>query len=114
MHHKKKRNHKNDRVYPSEFKERAIQLALRSPSLDIVARELGIPKGTLYTWVSKVKKGHAIKRKPQTGQPELEAVQANVVSLMEENRRLNKTIATLLEKEAILKKAAAYFAQELK
>lgn len=105
MHHKKKRNHNNDRVYSSEFKERAIQLVLRSPSLDIVARELGIPKGTLYTWVSKVKKGHAIKRTPQPGQPELEAVQANVVSLMEENRRLNKTIATLLSRTWPRKKA---------
>lgn len=114
MRYKKKRNYKNDRTYSAEFREKAIQLALHSPSLEIVAKELGIPKQTLYTWVVKFKKGHSIKHYKETGQPTLETLQSNIVSLMEENRRLNKINATLLEEKAILKKAAAYFAKDLK
>jgi hypothetical protein len=34
-----------------------------------------------------------------------------MVDLMVENNRLNKIVAQLLEEKAILKKAAAYFAQ---
>ena len=109
-----KRNQKKDRVYSADFKESAIQLALRSPSIEVVAKELGIPKPTLYTWVINFKKGQAPKRKAESGQPTLESLQSNVVSLMEENRKLNKTIAALLEEKSILKKAAAYFARELK
>jgi len=114
MRPKRKRDHKKDRVYSADFKENAIQLALRSPSIEVVARELGIPKPTLYTWVINFKKGQLPKRKSESDQPKMESLQSNVVSLMEENRRLNKTIAVLVEEKAILKKAAAYFARELK
>lgn len=114
MRPKNKRNHKKDRAYSADFKESAIQLALRSPSIEVVATELGIPKPTLYTWVNNFKKGQVPKRKTESGQPTLESLQSNVVCLMEENRQLNKTIAALTEEKAILKKAAAYFARELK
>ncbi len=114
MRSKRNRDHKKDRVYSADFKENAIQLALRSPSIEVVARELGIPKPTLYTWVIKFKKGQFPKRRAKSEQPEMESLQSNVVSLMEENRRLNRTIAVLVEEKAILKKAAAYFARELK
>ena len=81
----------------------------------MAAKELGIPRPTLYTWVHKFKKGSL---NPSSGigsaEPSLEKLQSNVVSLMDENRKLNKTIATLLEEKAILKKAASYFARELK
>ena len=114
MRPKSKKNHKKDRAYSADFKENAIQLALRSPSIEVVARELGIPKPTLYTWVINFKKGQVPMRQAKPGQPTLESLQSNVVCLMEENRQLNKTIAVLAEEKAILKKAAAYFARELK
>ena len=114
MRHKKKRDHKRDKAYATDFKEKAIQLALRSSSLEVVARELGIPRPTLYTWVSNFKKGHILTRKATSDQPAIETLQSNVLSLMEENRRLNKTVAMLQEEKSILKKAAAYFARELK
>lgn len=114
MRPKSKRDHKKDRVYSADFKENATQLALRSPSIEVAARELGIPKQTLYSWIIKFKKGQLPKCKPELDRPKMESLQSNVVSLMEENRRLNKTVAVLLEEKAILKKAAAYFAKELK
>ena len=114
MRPKSKRSHKKDRTYSADFKENAIKLALRSPSIEVVARELGIPKPTLYTWVINFKKGQVPTRQSESSQPTMESLQSNVVCLMEENRQLNKTIAALLEEKAILKKAAAYFARELK
>ena len=113
MHPKTKRDYKKDRVYSTDFKENAIQLALCSPLIEVAARELGISKQTLYTWVINFKKGQLPKRKAELDQPRMESLQSNVVSLMEENRRLNKTIALLLEEKAILKNTA-YFAKELK
>ena len=114
MRAKNKRIYKKGRVYSADFRENAIQLALRSPSIEVVAKELSIPTPTLYTWVTNFKKGQSPKQNTESMQPKLETLQSNVVSLMEENRRLNKTIAALLEEKAILKKAAAYFAKDLK
>jgi len=114
MRQKKKRNHKQDRAYTTDFKNKAIQLALRASSLDVLAKELDIPKPTLYTWVSNFKKGHVLTKKEESGAPTMDALQSNLVSLMDENRQLNKTITALLEEKSILKKAAAYFARELK
>ena len=106
MRSKNKRNYKEARVYSADLKENAIQLALRSSSIEVTAKELGIPKTTLYTWIANFKKGRRSKQKVASTQPNLESLQSNVVNLMEENRRLNKTIAALLEEKAILKKAA--------
>lgn len=92
------------RKYTPEFKQEAINLALKSPSITKVAEELGIPAGTLYTWI------HALKSKG-----DLAVVDAvggkNMATLIEENRQLHKKLAIALEERAILKKAAAYFAQ---
>jgi transposase-like protein len=43
------------RKYTKEFKEGAITLALKSPSLTTTAKELGIPVGTLHTWLTDKK-----------------------------------------------------------
>ena len=98
---------KSVRKYTKEFKQEAINLALKSPSIERTAKELGIPVGTLYTLVQILKK-----------QGELAAVDVNsskdMATLIEENRRLHKELSIAKEKEEILKKAAAYFAQHQK
>lgn len=95
---------KNMRQYSSEFKQEAIKLALSSPSVSGVAKELGIPDATLHTWV------HTLKKKVV---PEGNVIiQQDVSQLLEENRRLVKENARLKQEKDILKKAAAYFARE--
>lgn len=95
------------RKYTKEFKQEAINLALKSPSINQTAQELGIPTATLHTWLHTLKK---------VGQ--LTAVDADnskdIASLIEENRRLHKELAITREEREILKKAAAYFAQHQK
>ena len=95
------------RKYTTEFKQEAINLALKSPSIVQTANELGIPIGTLHAWI------HAIKKKGKLIQVDKNSSKS-MADLVEENRRLHKELAIAKEEREILKKAAAYFAQHQK
>jgi len=95
------------RRYTKEFKQGAINLALKSPSVEKTAKELGIPPATLHTWIHNLKKkGDITKVDVDSGK--------DMSALIEENRRLHKELAVAKEEKEILKKAAAYFAQHQK
>jgi|SRR5271163_487921 len=98
---------KSPRKYTNEFKQEAVNLALKSASLTQVAKELGIPYVTLHGWINNLKK-----------KGDLASVNASsskdMAALIEENRRLQKELAITKEEREILKKAAAYFAQHQK
>ena len=98
---------KSVRKYTQEFKQEAVSLALKSPSIVNTAKALGIPSATLHTWINVLK-----------GKGTLAAVDTNsskdMATLVEENRRLHKELAIAKEEKEILKKAAAYFAQHQK
>ena len=98
---------KSVRKYTEEFKQEAVSLALKSSSIVHTAKELGIPVGTLHTWI------HGLKK-----QGKITTVDTNsgkdMATLIEENRRLHKELAIAREEKEILKKAAAYFAQHQK
>jgi transposase len=88
--------------YPAEFKERAVKLAVESDQpVAQTARDLGVNENTLHTWIGKY---HRVERQTQ---------QVNDEHLYEELTRLRKENARLKEERDILKKAAAYFAQQL-
>ncbi len=95
------------RKYTKEFKQEAIHLALKSPSIDTTAKELGIPTATLHSWIHVLKKKGNIATVDANGGKDMAA-------LVEENRRLHKELAVAKEEREILKKAAAYFAQHQK
>ena len=95
------------RRYTKEFKQEAVNLALKSPSVVNTAKELGVPPATLHTWINAHKgKGSLTKVDENSGK--------DMASLVEENRRLHKELAIAKEEKEILKKAAAYFAQHQK
>ena len=96
------------RIYTQEFKQEAINLALKSPSISGTAVELGIPVGTLHTWVQQLKTTITLPAKLT------DKDKPSVATLLEENRRLNKELARVKEEKDILKKAAAHEAQHLK
>ncbi len=80
--------------YPAEFKERAVKLAVESEQpIAQTARDLGVNENTLHTWIGKY---HRVERQEK---------QVNDEHLYEELKRQ--------EERDILKKAAAYFAQQL-
>jgi transposase len=112
-------NKVKSREYTHEFKQSAVQLALRSPSVKVAAKQLGIPGPTLNTWIYRFKDGAlAIPTETVVSEEDsLDPVTAkqlkeNLAKLLEDNRCLNKKISILEEERLILKKAAAYFAKE--
>ena len=90
------------KTYSAEFKERAVKLAVESDqSIAQTARDLGVNENTLHTWIGK---DHRTERQEK---------EVNDAHLYEELKRLRKENARLKEERDILKKAAAYFAQQL-
>ena len=95
------------RRYTKEFKSEAIKLALKSPCISSTAKELGIPKGTLHTWL------HDYQR-PSSTTTDNVTNGKDIATLVEENRNLHKELSRVREEKEILKKAAQYFAQHQK
>ncbi len=95
------------RAYTKEFKQESVRLALKSGSVTNTADSLGIPSGTLQTWMDNLKKIGKLSAVDTDGGKDMSA-------LVDENRRLHKALAIALEEKEILKKAAAYFAQHQK
>jgi transposase len=88
--------------YPAEFKERAVKLAVESDQpIAQTARDLGLNENTLHTWIGTY---HRVERQDKQVQDE---------HLYEELQRLRKDNTRLQEERDSLKKAAAYFAQQL-
>ena len=89
--------------YPEEFRREAVQLALASDeSRAAVARRLGVNETTLRNWVAAQLAEEARQKDPL----------AVTGSEFEELRRLRRENAELRTEREILRKAAAYFAQE--
>ncbi len=95
---------KKNRIYTEDFQRDAIKLALKSDSISGTAKSLGIPEATLHTWVR-----NASKQSNNETQED-----KKIIDLTKELTLLRKENARLREEKEILKKAAAYFAQETK
>lgn len=96
------------RRYTAEFKQEAVNLSFKLPSVSKAAEELGIPLATLHTWIKQLKGTPDITTSNGTEKKQ------DIAALIEENRRLHKELAIAKEEKEILKKAAAYFAQHQK
>ena len=89
-------------TYTSEFKESAVKLVLDSgEAIPQIAKKLGVNTNTLYTWVH-----NASKSKSKTNMASNETNENEI-------KRLKKQVLRLTQERDILKKAAAYFAQEI-
>jgi transposase len=89
---------KRRKKFNQEFIDSAVKLVESSGKTAAeVAREMGLPEWQVQTWVRKAK-----TRTTNGGTQE---------ALLQENRRLKRELARAQEEAAILKKAAAYFAQ---
>ncbi len=93
------------KTFTPDFKREAVQL-LESGSRpgSQIARELGIKRNQLYKWQSELKTRGAVAF-PGSG---MRRQASDDVS------RLKQELARMTEERDILKKAAAYFARELR
>ena len=89
--------------YSDEFQREAVRLVETGKPLKQIARDLGISVDTLRTWRQRLGKE---ARREATKRPA-----ARIPLLEEENRRLRRENARLLEEREILKKATAFFAK---
>ena len=94
------------KTYSKEFKHEAVRLLETSDKTGVdVARELGIKRNQLYKWREELKaKGDDAFQGPGRRPADQDS---QVAQLKKEN-------AQLKEELEILKKAAAYFAREMK
>jgi len=92
--------------YPKEFKMEAVRLlnAGDKPASEL-ARELGVKRTLLYRWKDQLEtKGESAFS--GSGRPRNDQ--------LSENARLKKELKDITEERDILKKAAAYFARDLR
>lgn len=90
--------------YSEEFKREALRLlAAGTKTRTQIARELGIHVETLRLWQRAAQPFPEVDPASDSG---------TVPSVEEENRRLRRENARLLEEREILKKAAAFFAKD--
>ena len=91
------------RSFTPEFKVEAVRLVVEEGRpLDRVARELEIRPEMLRLWKKKLEG----ERQGSRGQPELSAE--------EENRRLRRELEVMRQERDFAKKAAAFFAKDLR
>ena len=96
---------KKRKDFTAEFKREAVRLMETSGKLPAdLARELGIRRNQLYKWKEQLDKrgATAFPGKGRRGTPG------------DEVARLKRELEQVKEERDILKKAAAYFAKELK
>ena len=97
---------KKRKTYTKEFKLEALRMMANSehPSSE-VAMQLGIRRNQLYKWKEQLEKTGDVASS-KIGRPK-KADQSETATLRQENKRLR-------EENEILKKAAVFFARELK
>lgn len=92
------------KTYSPELREEAVKLVLaQGLSIEQAAARISIPKGTLANWVVAAKRGPVPSAVPGS---------RSVADLEAENAKLRKELAEAKMERDIVKKAAAYFAQE--
>ena len=93
---------KQYRKFTKEFKEEAVKLVLETDRpLVTVAREIGISKTSLHTWVRQAKRDAGTEHRGELTSEE-----------KQELKQLRREVKQLQMEKEILKKAAAFFAKE--
>lgn len=95
-------------TFSREFKLEAVRLLNEGKKSGTdLARELGIKRNQLYKWKTEIDTfgGEAFPGQGRRASPDSQAA---------ENARLKRELAAAKEENEILKKAAAFFARELK
>lgn len=101
------------RSYTAEYRSNAVLLA-KEIGASAASRQLKIPADTLYTWISRAKKGEL----PMSPIPPDAKTSLNLAERVKELERENKSLrsenAQIMRENQILEDAAAFFAARRK
>ena len=98
-----------NRQYDQEYKIQAVKLA-KEISQAKAARELGIPKNTLYTWIRANRLGHLdLGAGSQTPKSAM-TLNEELIILRKQVKDQDKEIRRLKEENEFLEEASAFFA----
>jgi transposase len=93
------------RVYSGAFKTEAVGLVESGRTVEEVARQLGMPSGTLGTWVTRARRNQPVV----AGDAHLTDAPVDPAA----HRAALRRIAELERENEFLGKASAYFAQKV-
>ena len=100
---------KNQRTYDHEFKVQAVKLA-QEMGTAAAARELGVSRNTIYTWVSRVKTGDLDVGEGAHSPSEALTLNEELIQARKQIKALEKDNNRLRKENAFLEEASAFFA----
>ena len=100
---------KNQRSYDQEYRIQAVRLAQEMGSA-AAARELGLSRNTLYTWVKRVKDGTLDIGNGAHKPAEARTLKEQLIQAQKQIKALEKESNRLKMENAFLEEAIAFFA----
>lgn len=100
---------KNQRTYDHEYKVQAVKLAQEMGSA-AAAREPGISRNTVYTWVKRVRDGELDIGNGAHGSAEALRLNEERIQARKQIKAQEKEINRLKKENAFLEEAIAFFA----
>ena len=100
---------KNQRSYDQEYRIQAVRLAQEMGSA-AAARELGLSRNTLYTWVKRVKDGTLDIGNGAHKPAEARTLNEQLIQAQKQIKAQEKEINRLKKENAFLEEASAFFA----
>ena len=99
----------NQKSYDNEFKAQAVKLAQEIGGHK-AANELGIPKGTIYTWIKAFKEGRLSANEAVHTPKNALSLNDELIELRKRVKEQDKEIRRLKEENEFLEEASAFFA----
>ena len=99
----------NQKTYDNDFKAQAVKLAQEIGGHK-AASELGIPKGTIYTWIKTFKEGHLSANEAVHTPKNALSLNDELIEPRKRVKEQDKEIRCLREENEFLEEASAFFA----
>lgn len=99
----------NQKSYDNEIKAQAVKLA-QEISGHKAAKELGIPKGTMYTWIKAFKEGRISANEAVHTHKNALSLNDELIELRKCVKERDKEIRRFREENEFLEEASAFFA----
>ena len=100
---------RNQKSYDNEYKAQAVKLAQEIGGHK-AAIELGIPKGTMYTWIKAYKEGRLSANQAVHSPDNALTLNEELIELRKHVKEQDKEIRRLKEENEFLEEASAFFA----